>query len=331
MAPEGRGPQWGTLFRNCGGEGQGQQIGCIATQYLKTVGLVILDLESGKIITNRKFRSKVLTGRHLAINPSTNKVYIDDGGKKLLVLNGDNGKQVSTISITRQVGKENNYESDKAIRRPGIFAIDSDKNLVYLTNYNSGTISVINGATNEVISNIKVNSSPSSLVLNPTTNKLYVGYSDSKEITIIDTLSNSIISTVDINNNNNSYSYTKGLAIDISLNKLYVLTGAFESNLFSVDLSNENSISRIEGLPLIGFISINSNTNKIYARIDKSLIVIDSKSDQEVKSFTEDEVGINSISANPVVINPLSNLIYYLSDDKIVVIDGNNWNLPFKI
>ncbi len=312
---------YGTLTTNdCGGA---------CAQQVKPLGLVAIDLQSGKII--RKFKSK--KSGSLAINPNTNKIYLDTGSKKLLVLNGENGKLVSTITLTREIPMgENPSKDEEAAQISGSFAIDLNKNLIYLTNYHSGTIAVINGTENEVISNIKVSSRPSTLALNPNTNKLYVGYGLKDEITIIDTLSNSIVGTIDIYNGDSSIQ-PSSLAVDTSSNRLYVQTNYRDNYLFSVDLSTENLVNKIEGLPpFINYINVNSNTNKIYASIslseesektDKVLIILDTKNNQEIKSFLKGEIGTSREFS--ITIDSSTNLIYYFTDDKkIVVIDGNN-------
>ena len=87
--------------------------------------------------------------------------------EELLVLNGNNGKQVDIIPISRK--RINNEEISIG---PGRFAIDKGRNLIYLTNSISMSVSVINGATNKVISDIIVNYSPAVIAINPTNNKL---------------------------------------------------------------------------------------------------------------------------------------------------------------
>ena len=47
-------------------------------------------------------------------------------------------------------------------------------NIVYVANYDDDTVSVIDGKTNSVTSNIKVGTSPSAVSVNPSTNIVYV-------------------------------------------------------------------------------------------------------------------------------------------------------------
>ena len=72
---------------------------------------------------------------------------------------------------------------------------------MYVANFNSGDISVIDSATNKVISTIQVGSSPNALEYNPSNGNMYVANSESGDISVIDSATNKVISTVETGDN----------------------------------------------------------------------------------------------------------------------------------
>jgi YVTN family beta-propeller protein len=53
---------------------------------------------------------------------------------------------------------------------PIAVAVNPSTNQIYVANYGSGTVSVINGATNTVIATVTVGNEPDAVALNPSTN-----------------------------------------------------------------------------------------------------------------------------------------------------------------
>jgi len=62
---------------------------------------------------------------------------------------------------------------------PGGIAYDSSNGNVYVTNFNSNSVSVINGATNKVIGRIAVGSNPWGVAYDPSNGHVYVANSNS--------------------------------------------------------------------------------------------------------------------------------------------------------
>src|SRR5204862_361208 len=67
-------------------------------------------------------------------------------------------------------------------------------NMIYVTNEQSNTNSVIDGSTNSVVSTIQTGSFPWGVGVNPNTNKIYVA--DGNGLEVIDGSTNSVVSKI---------------------------------------------------------------------------------------------------------------------------------------
>ena len=226
----------------------------------------------------------------------------------------DPNANVSKPQIVRQL---NNISPQQQISlkvglNPTEVAVNPNTNMVYVTNADSNTVSVIDGKTNSVVKNIEVGKQPSSIAINPNTNMVYVANSNSNTVSVIDGKTNSV--KTDIVDNGSEF-----VALNPNTNMVYVAN------------SNSNTVSVIDGktnmwlekitLEHIGYdLAVNPNTNKVYVtNADSNTVsVIDGKTNSVVKNI---EVGKQPSS---IAINPNTNMVYVVSDYKIVyIIDGN--------
>src|SRR5262249_29582243 len=79
---------------------------------------------------------------------------------------------------------------------PDAVAVSPNGTRIYVTNFNSNTVSVINPATNTVIATIPVGSGPEGVVFSPDGTRAYVANSVNNSLSVIDTTTNSVINTV---------------------------------------------------------------------------------------------------------------------------------------
>jgi YVTN family beta-propeller protein len=104
---------------------------------------------------------------------------------------------------------------------PTCIYVNQEKNLIYVCNSASDTISVIDGTTNTVINSIFVGENfPDTIALDSWTNRLYVGsdYSKTGVLKEIDTVTNNIIDSIPIEN------VSISMVSDLS-GYLYITTG----------------------------------------------------------------------------------------------------------
>ncbi|HYL67470.1 MAG TPA: fibronectin type III domain-containing protein [Nitrosopumilaceae archaeon] len=133
--------------------------------------------------------------------------------------------------------------------------VNSNTNKIYVANYGSGTVSVINGSTDKVVNTIGA-SNPFRLAVNPITNQIYL--TDSSGLVVIDGATNSVVSTIPLGGQ------PWGVAVNTNTNKIYV-TNRGSNSVFVIDGSTNkvtNTISLGNYLPM--YLAVNPSTNKIY-------------------------------------------------------------------
>jgi YVTN family beta-propeller protein len=158
--------------------------------------------------------------------------------------------------------------------------IDINTNKVYVTNYRSGSVSVIDGNTNKVLDNIELGIYPNEIVVNSNTSKIYVahkipierpGYSAIDVVSVIDGNTNKVLDNITANG-------IKIKAVNEATNVLYFI-------------SNSGFISVIDG-----------NTNKVLDNIELEQqpfdIAIDENTNMVVNPYTNRLYIVASINAS---------------------------------
>ena len=79
---------------------------------------------------------------------------------------------------------------------PCALCYNPQDNKVYCANDDSDSVTVIDGASNQVITTVAAGSGPCALCYNPQDNKVYCANTDSDNVTVIDGASNQVIATV---------------------------------------------------------------------------------------------------------------------------------------
>ncbi|CAG7629165.1 YncE family protein [Paenibacillus allorhizosphaerae] len=94
-----------------------------------------------------------------AVNSVTNRVYFLNDKSRMVVMDGNTNKIITTV---------------KTGRLPYNMVVNPRTNRIYITNFQDGTVSVINGRTNRVITVIKVGERCDEIAVNSRTNFIYV-------------------------------------------------------------------------------------------------------------------------------------------------------------
>ncbi|WP_454845341.1 YncE family protein [Pseudomonas farris] len=243
-------------------------------------------LRAGSPVTTTEFNNKQI---RMQI-PATYLAGLSDQGQlevdALVSLDGS-GVQISALRLVKP-----RYSIKKAARIIGhidvggspqevIFAPDGRR--VYVANYSSNTVSVIDTTTDKVIHTITELSSPSGLTVLPDGSRLYVGNRGANTVSVINTVNHSIIATIPsvanpyglttnssgtqlyIASHNSHFVYVYATATntrlasigvtnakDVAFNRngtrLYAMGGPSANSLFIIDPTVNKVISRIEGL-----------------------------------------------------------------------------------
>ncbi|HTU34570.1 MAG TPA: ThuA domain-containing protein [Candidatus Acidoferrum sp.] len=127
---------------------------------------------------------KVRIGNHIwgmAINSRTHKIY----------LGGTDGAQLTVFSTTTETVR---HVSVGEI--PCAIAVDQTANRVYVANYESNSVSVLDGRDDAVLATVVVGKHPQAIAADPIAQEVYVANTGSHTITVINTTNDSVAGTV---------------------------------------------------------------------------------------------------------------------------------------
>jgi YVTN family beta-propeller protein len=106
--------------------------------------------------------------------------------------------------------------------------------MIYVADNFSDTVSVIDGKTNKVLSDITgAGSNPNGIAVDPDSNLIYVTNSNSSTVSVIDGTTNKVVKTIDVGSN----------PIDVAINP--------GTGLIYVTNSNSSTVSVIDEIPPI--------------------------------------------------------------------------------
>ncbi|MGH9922092.1 MAG: YncE family protein, partial [Nitrososphaerales archaeon] len=188
---------------------------------------------------------------------------------------------------------------------PRGLAVNPDTNKIYVTNYESASVSVIDGNTNTLVANITVGVFPAQVAVNPTNDKVYVIHrgAPGSIVSVIDGETNTIIETIEIGFD------AIGLAVNANTDKIYVsYSNSTGSLIFVIDGSLNEIVDTLSFSS--GLIAVNPATNRLYTLSGKQINAIDGETNTIIET---NEIGDHR--AIHLVVNPNTNMIYVLNSD----------------
>ena len=193
-------------------------------------------------------------------------------------------------------------------------AVNPSTNTVYVANYGSNSVSVIDGSTNTVTSTVSVGNGPSGVAANPSTNTVYVANGGDDSVSVINGSTNAVTTTIQVG------SGPRGVAVNPWTNTVYVAN--FYANSVSVIDGSTNTVTSTVsvGTSPRG-VAVNPSTNTIYtANLGANSVSVIDGSTNTLKSSV-------SVGTSPfaVDVNPLTNTVYVAnsSANSVSVIDGS--------
>src|SRR3990172_3962076 len=127
--------------------------------------------------------------RGVAVNPNTNRVYVANAdNNNVSVIDGATNQVIATIKVGDIPFDGVGFGLFTAAFKVGTLGVcvNPNTNRVYVTNDNIGKVSVIDGATNQVIAMVPVENHPRGVCVNPNTNRVYVSNLESNTVNVID-------------------------------------------------------------------------------------------------------------------------------------------------
>ena len=196
-------------------------------------------------------------------------------------------------------------------------AVNPAANRVYVTNYYSRNVSVIDGSTNTVVATVPVGSYPSGVAVNPGTNRVYVANADSNSVSVIDGDSNTVVTTVPVG------SGPRGVAVNPGTNRIYVANGG--NNVSVIDGPTNTVTATVPVGSGPSGVAVNPTTNRVYACnwLINNVSVIEGDSNTVVATVPVSHLEPYGVG---VAVNPGTNRIYVanLYGSNVSVIDGDS-------
>ena len=262
-----------------------------------------------------------------AVNPVTNKIYVTN-----VCGNDPNCSSVGTVTVID--GTTNNPISVNVGAAPHSAAVNPATNMIYVANFCgndvtcttlSGTVSVIDGASNTVVATVTVGSGPSYAAVNSATNKIYVANICGNDVTCstysgtVTVIDGTTLTTATINVGADPYAPV----VNAITNKIYVPNGCGTDptcgiphsggTVTVIDGATNNPVSVNVGVWPWG-LDVNAITNKIYVAnhcgddpncaSTATMTVIDGA------TLATTEVAIGGSHPRALAVNSVTNKIY---------------------
>jgi YVTN family beta-propeller protein len=247
----------------------------------------------------------------VSVNPATNIAYVaNKDDNTVSVIDGKTNKVITAIRGSKLPPNGIHMASGAA---PEAVSVNPATNIAYVANYNDGTVSVIDGKTNTVLSNITVGNGPNAVSVNPATNIAYVGNYNDGTVSVIDGKTNKVITAISVGKN------ADAVSVNPATNIAYV--GNYGNDSVSVIDGKTNTVlSNITVGKNADAVSVNPATNTAYVANynDNTISILDGKTNSVVKTI--------SVGTNPtaVSVNPATNTAYVANynDNTISILDG---------
>ncbi len=165
--------------------------------------------------------------------------------------------------------------------RPNGVAYDPDSGEIYVSNWGSSTVSVINTTTHQVEGNpISVGYVPAGIAYDPVHKNMYVANVDDNTISVIATSNHTVVATIPITIPSDSESFSSSpynIAYDSATGEMYVSVENEEFQISTVSVINTNNNSVVVTIPVGSIaplplgIAYDSSNEKIYVANYRSL------------------------------------------------------------
>jgi len=163
--------------------------------------LTVLDIANDTFLENIALSAP---GLDVAVNSTTNRIYITQASGRVVVVNSNTNAIETTIQLP--------YENAIATR----VAVNATTNRIYVIDP-FGAVSVIDGSSNTVIATIRFGFLLEAISVNPITNRIYVANSVDRVVTVIRGETNTIEANV-------FAGFCRGVAVNPRTGRVFVFT-----------------------------------------------------------------------------------------------------------
>jgi len=218
---------------------------------------------------------------------------------------------ISNVSSSKGVVTANVLGSTIITANFGDFSASTALNVIqgnraYVVNSGSSNLSVIDTASNTLVSTVAVGSSPQSVAVNTATNRAYVTNSGSSSLSIIDTAGNTLVATISVG------SSPQSVAVNAATNRAYV-TNSGSSSISVIDTVSNSLVATVAVGSSPRGVAVNAATGRAYVvnSGSSSLSVIDTANNSLVATVpvgvAPQRIALNTASNRAYVTNSGSN------------------------
>jgi DNA-binding beta-propeller fold protein YncE len=123
----------------------------------------------------------------IRVNKTLNRIYVTSKTGMLHVLDGATDAEIATLTI----GSQNPTDA----LAPNI-VVNETTGQVFVTGFNNGTVTVVDGATNGIVGTVPVGNGPTAPAVNELTDRVYVSNLNDKTLSFIDGATLSVKATL---------------------------------------------------------------------------------------------------------------------------------------
>lgn len=230
--------------------------------------------------------------REVAVNPITNKAYVTQGTSDLFVIDGAFNKPTRIAAGVSPLAAATNPVTGKA----------------YVANSGDGTVTEIDGTTGATL-NIPVGTTPVAVAVDSATNQIYVANKDSNNVTVVDgtTHGTSVVA---------AGTTPVAVGVNSATNQIYVVNKG-SANVSVIDgTTNSTATVTVANRPIA--VAVNPANNKIYvASEDLTDVTVIDGSNNSTQNVSVD------VPSTAIAVNPGTNQVYVAdNNDAVRVIDG---------
>ncbi|MBX7219839.1 MAG: YncE family protein [Blastocatellia bacterium] len=193
-------------------------------------------------------------------------------------------------------------------------AVNSVTNRVYTSNNSSRNVTVLDGTTRAIITNIPVGVGPQGIAVNESTNRVYVANEGTGSVSVIDGAINTVLSSISVG------AQPFRIAVNPTTNRIFVAcTDLASKNVIFVLDGATNSV--IGTAPTQSFplgIGVNPSTDLVYVACETGVTVLNGTTLAVVANISA------IYRPEGIGVNPATNRIYVSnsSNPQVLVIDG---------
>lgn len=194
---------------------------------------------------------------------------------------------------------------------PQGIAVNPGTNRIYVANYDSDNVSVIDGATNTTVATVSVGDAATAAEVDTRTNRVYVTAGEA--LAVIDGQTNELLTAIPFKGGRQGHC----IAVSPTSNRVYV-TNALDNTVSVIDGRRGAIINTVAVGEGPQGIDVNPTNGRVYVAnvMGKSVSVIDARKN---KRITDIPLGF---LASDIAVNPETNRIYVSQIAGFSVIDG---------